>query len=58
MKLILDVMGGDHALRSSIEGALKALPDLRGGTIELVLLGDERIIRAHLAKRRLPHVII
>jgi glycerol-3-phosphate acyltransferase PlsX len=46
-------MGGDHALHSSLEGALLALPDLRGKDIELVLLGDEQKIRAHLAKRRM-----
>lgn len=46
-------MGGDHALHSSLEGALKALPDLRDKNVELVLLGDEKLIRAHLRKRRM-----
>jgi glycerol-3-phosphate acyltransferase PlsX len=46
-------MGGDHALHSSLEGAQKALPDLRDKNVELVLLGDETRIRAYLSKRRM-----
>jgi glycerol-3-phosphate acyltransferase PlsX len=53
MKLILDVMGGDRAPYVPLEGALKALPELRSKGAELVLLGDEARIRALLSKRRL-----
>ena len=47
-KLILDVMGGDHGPRATLEGALQALPELSG---ELVLVGDEKLILNVLAKR-------
>jgi glycerol-3-phosphate acyltransferase PlsX len=53
VKLILDVMGGDRAPHAPIEGAVKALPDLRAKNTELVLLGDEPQIRALLNRRRL-----
>ncbi len=50
MKLILDVMGGDSGPSANLEGAVQALPELEG---ELILVGDEAIIRDHLRKRRL-----
>jgi glycerol-3-phosphate acyltransferase PlsX len=52
-RLILDAMGGDFAPVATIEGALKALPELeRDPDGELVLLGDEAIIRKLLEKRK------
>lgn len=53
MRLILDVMGGDRAPHAPIEGAVKALPELRAKNTELVLLGDEPKIRAVLNQRRM-----
>jgi glycerol-3-phosphate acyltransferase PlsX len=53
MKLILDVMGGDHAPHAPLEGAMQALPELRKHSCDLVLLGDEAKIRLLLRKRRL-----
>ena len=43
MKILLDVMGGDHAPLALIRGAALAAEE---GTSELVLIGDEEIIRA------------
>jgi phosphate acyltransferase len=59
-RLILDAMGGDFAPLATLEGALKALPELErdpDGTphselSELVLVGDEAIILQHLKRRR------
>jgi glycerol-3-phosphate acyltransferase PlsX len=52
--LILDVMGGDNAPQANLMGAIEALPDLDRlpqGSCELVLVGDENIIRPLLEKR-------
>jgi glycerol-3-phosphate acyltransferase PlsX len=55
-RLILDVMGGDHAPHEILQGAQKALPELslpngdQGS--ELVLLGDEAAIKKLLSHRR------
>lgn len=55
-RLILDVMGGDQAPKSILDGALLALPKLRR---HLVLIGDEKIIRAHkIAKHLGPNLSI
>jgi phosphate acyltransferase len=43
-RLLLDVMGGDHAPKAILDGALLALKDLRH---PLVLIGDEAKIRKH-----------
>ncbi len=48
-KLILDVMGGDHAPGANLEGALQALPELEG---ELVLVADPKILESYLSRRR------
>lgn len=53
MKLVLDVMGGDHAPYAPLEGASQALSELQRKGVELVLLGDEKQIRTALSKRRL-----
>jgi glycerol-3-phosphate acyltransferase PlsX len=44
-------MGGDRGPLAILEGALKALPDLTR-TKELVILGDEAIVKAALAKSK------
>jgi glycerol-3-phosphate acyltransferase PlsX len=55
--LILDVMGGDHAPQATLMGAIEALPELDRlparpeSPCELVLVGDENIIRPLLEKR-------
>ena len=52
MKLVLDCFGGDKSPRSNIDGAHLAMqkyPDL-----ELVLTGDENILRAEVARMGLP----
>lgn len=66
-RLILDAMGGDYAPLATLEGALKALPELErdpdgtpstqssnpsGSSNELVLVGDEAVIREHLKQRK------
>ena len=46
VKLAIDIMGGDHAPLEIIKGvkiALERFPD-----IELVLFGDEKVIKEHL----------
>lgn len=43
-RLLLDVMGGDHAPKAVLDGALLALKDLR---FPLVLIGDESVIKKH-----------
>jgi len=43
-RLLLDVMGGDHAPKAILDGALVALKDLHH---PLVLIGDEQKIRKH-----------
>lgn len=48
MRIGVDVMGGDNAPDAILEGSLAALPKLAGDD-ELVLFGDERLIRASLA---------
>ncbi len=51
--LILDVMGGDHAPQATLMGAIEALPELdrQPGPCDLVLVGDENVIRPLLEKR-------
>jgi len=46
MRIGLDAMGGDHAPREIVRGAVEALPLLNGH--ELVLVGDEAAIRHEL----------
>jgi glycerol-3-phosphate acyltransferase PlsX len=43
-RLLLDIMGGDYAPKAILDGALRALPELR---YPLVLIGDEARIRKH-----------
>ncbi len=59
MKLILDLMGGDHGPLAALEGAQLALPELekelehadRSAHIELILLGDENATRETLSRK-------
>ncbi len=49
VRVALDAMGTDHAPRPEIAGALQALAELESD-IEIVLVGDEDVIRAALAE--------
>jgi glycerol-3-phosphate acyltransferase PlsX len=48
MRIAIDAMGGDHAPSKIIDGALLALP-LLGPADELILVGNEEIIKSHIA---------
>ncbi len=50
MKFGLDVMGGDYAPEATIAGAILAQKELPPGD-QIVLIGDEDIIRTFLAKK-------
>jgi phosphate acyltransferase len=45
LSIVLDAMGGDHAPREIIKGALQAAPDL---DLKLYLVGDPNSIKEHL----------
>ncbi len=46
MKIILDAMGGDASPKAQLEGALRAVRELK---IEVCLVGDSGLIEGHLA---------
>jgi len=48
MRIGIDAMGGDHAPHEIVRGAVEGLASANGS--ELVLIGDERAIRAELDK--------
>ena len=48
MRIALDAMGGDHAPREIVAGAVRAAKELRG-LEKLILVGDETSIRKELA---------
>lgn len=48
MRIGLDAMGGDHAPREIVRGAVEALPNLNGH--DVVLVGDEPSVRQELDK--------
>ena len=50
MNLGLDVMGGDFAPKSTIDGALLALKELPASD-QIILIGDEAIIHQQLSER-------
>ncbi len=49
MRIGVDAMGGDHAPREIVRGALEALPSLNGH--ELVLIGLESVIQQELERQ-------
>src|SRR5436190_162307 len=53
MRIGVDVQGGDNAPHAILEGALGSLEKLGSGD-ELVLVGDERVINAGIAKVKIP----
>lgn len=50
IRIAIDVMGGDHAPDAVMKGVIDALPILASDD-QLVLIGHEDAIRAHLAER-------
>lgn len=52
MKISLDVMSGDNAPHSTMEGASLALSEY--SDIEIVLVGDEKIIEENIIKYNIP----
>lgn len=53
VRIGIDIMGGDFAPNATIEGCVLALPQLVGN-IELVLIGDESLIKSELLKHKHP----
>ena len=50
MRIALDAMGTDSAPRSEVAGAIQALREYDGSDVEIVLVGDEGVVRAELAR--------
>lgn len=49
MRIAVDAMGGDHAPRVVVEGAVRAA---RAYGVEIILVGPEEVVRAELARHR------
>jgi glycerol-3-phosphate acyltransferase PlsX len=52
VRIGIDIMGGDFAPNATIEGSVLALPQL-AEKVELVLIGDESLIKSELQKHNL-----
>ncbi len=52
MKILLDAMGGDNAPAAVLQGAADAVKEFGQG-MELVLLGDESVLRACAAEKKI-----
>ncbi|RMG70037.1 MAG: phosphate acyltransferase PlsX [Nitrospirae bacterium] len=52
MRISLDAMGGDHAPRTTVEGAIETVNETED--IEIILVGDEDRIRAELKGKGYP----
>ncbi len=52
MRISLDAMGGDHAPRTTVEGAVETV--IETDDIEIILVGDSDRIRAELKGKRYP----
>ena len=50
MKIGIDIMGGDYAPVETVKGVLLAQEALQDDNTQFVLLGDEKLIEAELAK--------
>lgn len=55
MKIAIDVMGGDHAPKQPVLGAMKAVSEFPD--IEMILVGNEKEINEHLIKNERISVI-
>jgi glycerol-3-phosphate acyltransferase PlsX len=49
IKIALDIMGGDNAPQSNIDGAIDFLTKNQG-LVKIYMIGDEKIILSELAK--------
>ncbi|MCZ0703393.1 glycerol-3-phosphate acyltransferase PlsX [Natronobacillus azotifigens] len=47
MKIVIDAMGGDHAPKAVVEGAIEAVKSI--DQLEVILVGDEAKIKEHLS---------
>ena len=52
MRIALDVMGGDHAPFSNIEGALLYLNDYKNPQTQIILVGNKSIIEKTISKNK------
>lgn len=50
MRIALDAMGTDSAPQAEVAGAIEALQQAQDPDVEIILVGDEEIIRAELAR--------
>lgn len=50
MRIALDAMGTDQAPQAEVAGAIEALQQARADDVEIILVGDEAMIRAELAR--------
>ena len=48
VRVVVDAMGGDYGPAETVEGALQALD---AGNIEVILVGDQGVVEAELARR-------
>lgn len=55
MRIAIDAMGGDHAPKVVVEGAIAAAKEW--SDVELILVGDKSAIEAHLSEQ-LPNITI
>jgi phosphate acyltransferase len=46
LTIAVDAMGGDHAPKSEVEGAIQAAAELQ---VKVILVGQEDVVRAELA---------
>lgn len=52
MRVVLDAMGGDNAPFVNVEGAVETVTEC--GDIDVLLVGDESLVRKELAHKRYP----
>lgn len=50
MRIALDAMGTDTAPSAEVAGAIDALRDVTSQDVEIILVGDEEVVRAELAR--------
>lgn len=58
IRIALDVMGSDNAPKSEIRGALNFLAQNSSSALELILIGDEKIIKEELSKNKDSHTYL
>src|SRR5699024_7064757 len=55
MKIVIDAMGGDHAPKVIVEGAMLAISHIKD--LEITLVGDQEKIETYLANKERIHII-